>query len=119
MLKIFTKLPGDEKGFTLMELMIVVMIIGFLAAIALPAFSSATDKARMSRAKAELRTLESGLAMYYGEKGVYPAKLEALKDGYVQAVPAQDPWGEAYQYDSTTGEVYSIGSGQKIHSSTE
>jgi len=61
----------NEKGFTLMELMIVIVIIGVLAAIGVPAYKGMTDKARKASCDANLRTVQTAVAMYYSEHGEY------------------------------------------------
>lgn len=61
-----------EKGFTLIELLIVVAIIAILAAIAIPNFLAAQVRAKVSRAKAELRTIAVGMEAYYVDENSYP-----------------------------------------------
>src|SRR6266700_4591512 len=81
------------KGFTLIELMIVVAIIGVLASIAIPLFSNLVAKSKESTTKANLGTLRSALAIYYGENDAwYPTdsnNLDSLTAGarYLAAIP--------------------------------
>jgi len=86
-----------RKGFTLIELMIVVAIIGILAAIAIPQFANLVSKSQEGRTKANLGTIRSALSIYYGDtEGWYPTvaagSLITLTTGsrYLQVVPNAD-----------------------------
>ncbi len=68
-----------EKGFTLIELLIVVAIIAILAAIAVPNFLEAQVRAKVSRAKSDMRTIATALESYASEYNAYPRWAEALE----------------------------------------
>lgn len=70
-----------SKGFTLIELMIVVAIIGILAAIAIPRFANLIDRAREARTQGNLGAIRSAMTIYYGTyDGVWPPTILALTD---------------------------------------
>ncbi len=79
---------GRQAGFTLIELMVVVAIIGILAVIALPAMRTAPLKAREAVLKADLYQLRSCIDQFLGDKGQYPESLQGLVDaGYLRFMP--------------------------------
>ncbi len=115
-------------GFTLIEIMVVVVILGILAAIVVPRVMDNPDKARVVTAKQQIRTIETALNMYRLDNFKYPTSdqgLEALVNppgdasggnykpgGYMPKLP-QDPWGNQFQYlnPGNRGEIdiYSLG----------
>jgi type IV pilus assembly protein PilE len=92
----FSKFHNRQKGFTLIELMIVVVIIGILAALAIPRFMEATKKAKQSEAKTVLKQILTLERASRQETGVYSDDLTAI--GFV--VPAADA---KYVYAITAG----------------
>ena len=78
MLQLFKKRMSNRKGFTLVELLVVVAIIGVLAAIAIPRFTDATASANGAKIQADLRTIDSAIMIYYATNNAYPADIDAL-----------------------------------------
>ncbi len=96
----------ETQGFTLIELMVVIVIIGMLAALVAPKFIGQADKAKVATAKAQINNLKSALTMYKLEFGKYPTTAEGLdalinngKQNFLeQDVVPLDPWGNPYSY---------------------
>jgi general secretion pathway protein G len=91
-----------SQGFTLIELMVVMVIIGLLAATVVPKFFGQVDKAMQQDAQAQIELLGQALDLYRLEKHKYPTSdegLEAIKSYLKKHVP-KDPWGNAYIYES-------------------
>ncbi len=120
---------SKQRGFTLIEVMVVVMILGILAALVVPNIMSRPDEARIVKAKQDIRALEAALKLYKLDNFRYPTTdqgLEALvnkpdtspepknwkSDGYIDRLPA-DPWGVDYQYLSPGShgniDIFSLG----------
>ena len=116
-------------GFTLIEIMVVVVILGILASVVVPRVMDRPDEARTARVKSDIRTLEAALNLYRLDNFVYPTTnqgLQALVEapqsgaelpnyrsgGYIDRLP-RDPWGHDYQYLSpgVRGEIdiFSLG----------
>ncbi len=103
-----------EQGFTLLEVMIVVVIIGLLAAAVAPSFMGQIDTAAINRAKTDIRQIETALNLYRLDNFRYPSSSEGLqalvtnpgeqaapnwKRPYLPRLPL-DPWEQPYQYVS-------------------
>jgi prepilin-type N-terminal cleavage/methylation domain-containing protein len=73
---------GNQRGFTLIELMIVVAIIGILTAIAFPLYANIQARARVAKAQADARTLASAVVVYSAHTGGLPATLDLLTNSY-------------------------------------
>ncbi len=109
----------NQDGFTLIELMVVILIIGLLATIVVQNLRSATDKAKRVKAQADISQIKSALDRYYLDAGSYPTSDQGLpaltaaptsgndpKDWggpYIERMPL-DPWGRAYFYQSDGNE---------------
>lgn len=102
-----------NKGFSLIEVMVVILIIGIMTAIIAPNILGNTEEAKLKKAAIDIQQLESALEMYKLRNNVFPSTeqgLEALvtasniepvprnfpQDGFIKRLP-QDPWGSDYQ----------------------
>lgn len=121
-----------QRGFTLIEVMVVVVILGILAAILVPKVMDRPDQARMTKARQDIRALEAALNLYRLDNYIYPTTdqgLEALVEepsspeppnwksgGYLDRLP-MDPWKQPYQFLSPgsrgTIDIYSLGPDQQ------
>ncbi len=95
---------GRAGGFTLIELIVVVAIIGILATIAVPAMRTAPQRARESALKEDLFTLRSCLDQFHADRDRYPSSIEELVSmGYLRAVPvdpvtkSKDTWVPVFE----------------------
>ena len=121
-----TKNRNKQSGFTLIEIMVVVVIIGILASVVVPRIMDNPDKARVAKAKHDITAMESALDIYRLDNFVYPTTDQGLESlvsnpgeapnwkvgGYIKKLK-KDPWGNDYLYLSPGehGEldIYSLG----------
>jgi len=123
---------SKQAGFTLIEVMVVVVILGILAAILVPKVMDRPDQARKIKAKQDIRALEGALNLYKLDNFVYPTTdqgLEALVEkpsspeppnwkegGYVDRLP-KDPWNQDYLYlspgENGSIDIFSMGADQQ------
>lgn len=113
-----------KKGFTMIELMIVVVILGILAAIVVPRFIGREEEARITAAKVQISNFETALTMFRLDNGFYPSTEQGLRalveepstgreprdwKQYLPRIPS-DPWGNEYVYISpgSDGRDYDI-----------
>jgi general secretion pathway protein G len=113
------------RGFTLIEIMVVVIIIGLLAAVIVPSVLKRVDDAKVTKAKEDIQSLETALTLYYVDNSKYPTSEQGLgalvqqptdptiknwkPGGYIERV-SKDPWGNDYQYvfPGTHGKAYDL-----------
>ena len=112
-----------QRGFSLIEIMVVIVIMGVMAALIVPNVMSRPDQARVVAARQDIATLMHALKLYRLDHGRYPTSREGLKalvgtdpkhqQTYLERLP-NDPWGNPYQYlnPGVHGEidVFSLGS---------
>ena len=112
-----------QDGFTLIEIMVVILIIGLLALMVVPRLRGVADRAKRTKAQADIQELKQALDRYYLDNGSYPTTdqgLQALvtpptggrtpsnyeQGGYIEKLP-NDPWGNQYFYQSD-GSTYAL-----------
>ena len=98
------KLLSKQGGFTLLELLIVIVIIGILALLIIPNITSAPKKARDTKRKTDVTTLRKGLEEYFVNNNVYPAALTDLTSGsapIVKTLPTDPKNASPYVYSYT------------------
>ncbi len=124
-----TKLTRRSKGFTLIEIMVVLVIMGILASFVVPKIMSRVDDARVSQAKQDISTMMNALKLYKLDNQRFPTTEQGLQslitkpttgpaangyksEGYLDKLP-KDPWGNQYQYSSpglkSEVEIYTLG----------
>jgi general secretion pathway protein G len=94
-----------NSGFTLIELILVVVIIGILAGAVVPVFTGRSQQARINRAKSDISQYLMFIGQYEIDNGRYPQKLEDLVSGkrrYLRELN-KDPWGSPYYYKPPSG----------------
>src|ERR1700678_2704349 len=113
-------MPGEsmrkrQLGFTLIEIMVVVVILAVLGALVVPKILENVDKARVTRAQSDIRAIQTALDLYRLDNFKYPTPEQGLQalvkqpvdptitnyahDGYLKSLP-KDPWGNVYLYAS-------------------
>ena len=112
------------NGFTLVEMLVTVFILGLLTTVVVLAVLPNQDKAMVQKAKADIATLSQAVEIYRLDNAVYPAAGQGLQalvapsagggssKGYIKKLP-DDPWGRPYQYNvpgrSSAYDIYSLG----------
>ena len=116
-----------RSGFTLIEIMVVVVILGLLAALVVPRIGPQVAEAQRTTAQTQIRSLEDALEMYRLHNGFYPSTQQGLdalvkapttspvpkryaEGGYIKKVP-DDPWGNPYIYRNDNGRIRIISTG--------
>lgn len=131
----YTFTHSRSHGFTLIEIVVVVVIIGLLAAMVAPRVMQRTDDAKIVRVANDIRAIEASLNLYKLDNFNYPSSEQGLaalvtkplgapepknwkQGGYLRSLP-KDPWGNEYQYanpgtDGSPFDLYSFGADGKV-----
>ncbi|BCA58379.1 type II secretion system major pseudopilin GspG [Sphingomonas sp. HMP6] len=128
-----TRVRPSEQGFTLIELMVVIVILGLLAAIVTFNVLPLGDRGKITKAKADIATIEGALDLYKLQNDGYPTTTDGLqalvsppadadaskyqRGGYIKKLP-NDPWGRPYLY-AAPGEhgdvdIWTLGADKKV-----
>lgn len=122
---------GNNKGFTIIEVLVVIVILGILGTLLVPKFLDKPDEARVAKAHLDIKALESALKIYKLENTTYPTTEQGLgalirkpevepipknykKGGYIEESNIKDPWDNDYIYrspgeDDRDYEIISLG----------
>ena len=113
-----------QDGFTLIEIMVVLIIIAIMASFVVPSVINRPDQARFTKVKNDILTIESALDLYKLDNGTYPSNdkgLEVLIEDadnlYLKRLPL-DPWNEPYQYSNpgknSKIDIFSLGADSQL-----
>ena len=104
----------DNRGFSLVELLIVILILAVLTGLAIPAYYLLTARARETATELEMANIAKALEIYNSDKQSYPSSEEypdILTDNdYMKSVPGLDAWESGYNYSSVDGTSYTLNS---------
>lgn len=126
MMKIWQRFKSDEQGFSLVELMVVIVIIGLLTTMVVVNVMPSQDKAMVTKARSDVQTLVKSIESFRLETMRYPTMDEGLEallkapnsansfrtEGFIKSLP-KDPWGNEYQFlipgERGTFDIFSFG----------
>ena len=120
------RIPSRQSGFTLIEIMVVVVILGLLATLVIQAVGDRPDQAREVKVKNDLSTIESAMKLYRLDNFTFPTQEQGLnalstnpttstnwRGPYIERLP-KDPWGNDYRYSNPSRhgkkiDIYTLG----------
>ena len=93
----------NQKGFATLEVILMIVVIGILATVAVPRFTDMTTKANTAKIQSDLATLDNAIAIYYMDKGSYPSSIKDDLKNYIKDVDnLKPPTGKAYVNNNGT-----------------
>lgn len=128
-----------KRGFTLVELLVVIVVLAVLAAIVLPKFMNSGNRSKESALRSDLKLVRNAVSLFQADTGSYPNTLADLSEAtvanvkvaggtavktsdwhgpYLESVPTDPISGNALGYDSTTGKVTSSATGTSLDGTT-
>lgn len=106
----------DDSGFSMLELIIYISVVGIILAVAVPKYNNAIAMANTARIQADLQTLDGAIMMYYTDNGQYPGAVSDLEDYVRNAADIRPPKGK---YMLRNGQVGELSEGEYTIDSTE
>jgi len=108
----YNRMYKKEKGFTLVELMVVIIILAVLTGIAIPSYLALRNRARIQATRSEMQNIATALEMYAADNDVYPPVATWNTDieagGFMDPVPVDDAWTTALVYVLPVGGGYTL-----------
>jgi general secretion pathway protein G len=95
----------SDRGFTLIEMIVVVAILGILVSIVVPALLTAVNRSRQRRTMADMHNIAKANGTYAIDNGTYVNAIGALQPDYIMIAPANDAWGNAFNYAAGGGNL--------------
>jgi len=119
----YNRIYRKDKGFTLVELMVVIIILAVLTGIAIPSYMALRNRARVQATRSEMQNIATALEVFNADNDAYPTTAEGLAaveaGDYMASVPDTDAWGGAYTYTSADGTTYTLNSNAGSDAATD
>ena len=98
----------NDRGFSLIELLIVLAVIGVLSTIAVPQLVRAYDRSRQRVSMADMRSIAAANGTYHVANGAFPTTFADLMPEYLNPVPPADAWNNAWAYERASDDDYTL-----------
>lgn len=100
----------NKKGFSLLEIIVVLSVLGIMAAVIIPSISGPLNKSKVIASYSRVVSVQMSIDRYKKVTGNYPGSIATLVPEYLESeIPDKDAWGNSYYYDSATGKYSSVG----------